>query len=641
MPGELPSLESLFDAAPDAMILVDGSGRIVQVNDEVERMFGWRRDELVGQPIETLVPSRARASHGLVRSAYVAAPRRRGMGSGMDLRGVRKDGSEISVEIGLSPIERGETGRFVLAAVRDTSERKAAERRAQVSLERLVSALESMKEAFAIFDHDDRLVLCNSAYRTDLVPSLGGAAVGAHYEELLKEIVGQLEAAPGSPEELLSRLLAYHREPVGALDVVTRDARHLRIQERSTPERGRIVTIADLTEDVRRQRELRAAREAADSANAAKSDLLRSMSHELRTPLNAVLGFAQLLQRDRALSDRSQRRVDHVVRGGEHLLRLIDDVLDLARVESGAIPLSCEPVLVREVLEDVCSTLGPLADKRGIEVSIDAIAAEVAVRADRTRLRQIVLNYGSNAIKYGREQGCVRLAARPLEAEEAIRLSVVDDGPGIAPERQGRLFQAFYRAGQETGSIEGTGIGLALSQRLAEMMGGSVGFSSTPGAGSEFWVQLPRASAARVAEPSRAPREVRTVGPTRSILYVEDNPANLIFMEEVVGELAGVELMTAPTGELGLELARVHKPALVILDINLPGMSGFEVSRRLREDPTTAAIPVIALSASAMESDVRRAEAAGLAHYLTKPVRIDRLLEVISELLPGLLEREA
>lgn len=269
-------------------------------------------------------------------------------------------------------------------------------------------------------------------------------------------------------------------------------------------------------------------------------------------------------------------------------------------------------------------------------LAAEPVPAELVVLADRTRLRQIVLNFGSNAIKYGRERGHVVLRAVRTGAS-SCRITVSDDGPGIAADRQERLFQAFYRAGQETGSIEGTGIGLALSRRLAEMMSGTVGFQSTEDRGSDFWVELPLAPPAEPpASPTPEPmvRDLSSAGPSHLVLYVEDNPANVAFMQELFEGLPRLELMTAPTGELGFELARVHRPALVILDINLPGISGYEVLRRLHADPATSHVPVIALSASAMDRDLKRAEQAGFARYLTKPVRVDLLTDALAQLLP-------
>jgi PAS domain S-box-containing protein len=641
LPGASLPFRELVDAAPDGLIVCDGGGRIVLVNAETERMFKYERGELVGMSIDVLVPDGARAQHATHVARYAGTPRVRPMGIGLELVGRCKDGSEVPIEISLSPI-RTEAGLLVTAGIRDVSERRRLERAAKRASAYLVSAVDAVNDAFALFDEGDRVVLVNSAARQLLDPGGAGAIVGVPFEELLDRALraGVFDFSDSSREALHARWLAYHRAPAGALEVRTGSGRYLRVSEHKTAEHGTVATIADVTDDVLRAEELSRAREHAEAASQAKSDFLSSMSHELRTPLNAILGFAQLLERDRRqpLSDRQLERLSHVLRGGEHLLRLIDDVLDLSRIETGRLAMSAEPVTVRSVLDEVITTLEPMAARAQIQIAPIEISGELpSVVADRTRLAQVLMNFGSNAIKYGVPGG--RMTLRAQQRGATARISVIDDGIGIPDDRKSQIFEPFQRAGQETGPIEGTGIGLTISKRLAELMRGTVGFTSAVGAGSEFWIDLPlqrRASDELAHDGGEHPHEspLATGEPHRhKIIYIEDNPSNLAFMRELMADLASVELLTAPTAEIGLPLVLAHRPDAVILDINLPGMSGLDAMRRLREWPETRDIPVIALSAAALARDTQRGIDAGFYRYLTKPVRVDELTAALEQIL--------
>jgi len=633
-PESLP-FRQLVDAAPDGMVVVDQGGAIVLVNVETERMFGYARDELIGQPIHLLVPERLRARHPEHVKSYHATPRLRPMGSGLELYGHRRDGTEFPVEISLSPIQHA-SERLVVAGIRDVTDRRQIEREAKRANAYLVSAVDAIQDAFALYDEDDRIVLVNSACRQLLGSSLRGAIVGRTFEELLPEALGAgvFDFSEESRDTLQQRWLAYHRAPVGTLDVRTGRGRYLRVVERKTPEHGTVSLMMDVTDDVLREAELR-------TASAAKSEFLSSMSHELRTPLNAVLGFAQLLERDRKqpLSERQQERLQHVLRGGEHLLRLIDDVLDLARIEAGRVTISCEPVVLRDVLAEVATTLEPMAARAQITLEVAPLSVDLPrVVADRTRLAQILMNFGSNAIKYGKPGGHATFAV--TAAKTSMRITVIDDGIGIPADKRAKLFEPFQRAGQETGPIEGTGIGLVISKRLAGLMYGSVGFSSEAGQGSRFWVEVPThhvqvADLTKEATVAPVASALAAGGARHKVVYVEDNPSNIAFMRELVEDLASVELLTAPTAEIGLPLIRAHRPAVVIMDINLPGMSGFDAAKQLLEWPETAGIPIVGLSAAALVKDTARGKDAGFYRYLTKPVKVAELTAVLEELLVG------
>ena len=498
----------LLEAAPDAMVILDRQSRITLVNAQAERLFGWERRDLIGQPIEALIPERLRARHPAMVAEFARAPQNRPMGANLDLWGLRRDGSEFPVEVSLSPL-RTEGGLFVSSAIRDITERKKAE--------------------------------------AELIDS----------------------------------------------------------------------------------------RKAAESANRAKSEFLSSMSHELRTPLNALIGFAQMLEldRDRNLTDRQREYVAYLRRAGDHLLELVNEVLDLAGIEAGRLRLTIEQIALREMVEQVGRIMSPIAERSKIAFSVHVPEGIPDIRADELRLRQVLINLVSNAVKYNRAGGAVRLDVE-RGAGDRVRILVTDTGLGIAPELQKDLFQPFQRLGAERSDIEGTGIGLTLSRKLIEAMNGNIGFESQPGRGSTFWIDLPvdaLLQAPSAAAPGSGETRARAGG--YSLLYVEDNPTNLRLMEHLLSTLSDVAMLSAPTPQLGLDLAVAHRPDVIVLDINLPGMSGFELLSRLQANPATRDIPVLALTAAAFPRDAKKGLAAGFFRYITKPLDVKIFLAAIDDAL--------
>lgn len=535
-----------------------------------------------------------------------------------------------------------------------------AARNAAVEAEaRLKDAIENISEAFILFDKQQNLVLCNTRFKDFYEYSDEDIRAGISYNRLIeldieRGVVPAVDHFGRSYHDLRS---AYNWDTSGSIEVALTDGRHLLIRERPTHAGGRVGIQTDITEIKRAERELRRARDElehrveerthelqaatteAKKANRAKSEFLSRMSHELRTPLNGILGFAQLLLMDQRhpLSDKQSEYIEHVLKAGNLLLELINEVLDLAKIESGRISLSIENIDPSNVVNECVDMIDAYASEQNISIQRTGNdSPQKYVIGDFTRLKQVLSNLLSNAIKYNVANGKVVLDSS--EGPQGFwRYTVTDTGYGIEEGNQDQLFQPFNRLNAENTDIEGTGIGLTITKHLIEIMGGEIGVNSKLGEGSTFWVDIPLSDETIVRDAPELNLEIshlpKRIDGTNSILYVEDNPANMRLMRELITQLPRTDFIEAGTAEEGLELIKHSKPDLVLMDINLPGMDGFEAFEVMRDDPNMSDIPVIALTANAMPREVEKGRELGFKAYLTKPIDVASTLAEITRVL--------
>lgn len=613
-------LTSLIEAAPDAFIVVGASGLIQFVNQQTENLFGYPRIELIGKPIEMLVPDRARGKHPDLRGSYGDRPAARPM-RGRNLSGRRKDGTEFSVDISLTPLDTPQ-GLLVAAAVRDATERKEAEARFE-------SLLEAAPDAIVVADDHGIITVANHR-ATDLFGYSRDELIGHPVEMLVPK--RNRDAHPDLRQGYVSHPAV---RPMGAglqLWALRKDGSSFPVDISLSPletPAGILVSAAvrDITDRLAAEEALRAAKEEAEQASMAKSEFLSRMSHELRTPLTAILGFTELLQLGGMPTDQRDLFVDRTHRAGQHLLSLINDVLDISRVEAGSLALSIEAADAAQLVEEATELIAPMAESR--RIAIANTAHEAAVMADTGRLRQVLLNLLSNAVKYNRESGSIAISSKADDG--FVSITVSDTGPGIAARDLPRLFQPFERLGVQTGEIEGTGIGLAISRGLMDLMGGTIDVTSAVGEGTRFTIRLPAAD-----RPELVPTKVGSAavtGHTATVLYIEDNTSNTALVESALSLRPHIRFISAVQGQLGLELAREHRPDLVLLDLHLPDMSGEAVLAGLKGDERTASTPVIVVSADATKNRIRDLLAAGARDYITKPLVIKDFLTSVDNAL--------
>jgi PAS domain S-box-containing protein len=632
-------LEMVVVNANDAIVIteaepIDEPGpRILYVNKAFTRMSGHSLEDVIGKTPRILQgPDTDRAARAKIRAAL-----EKWRPVMVELVNYRNDGMPFWVELSIVPVAN-EKGWFThwVSIQRDMTERKRADEAIRAAEERYRLLAENSLDLIGLLDLQGTVIYASPSHyhvlgygETELEShsifnvihaddtARAGAAVGALMNSGQSQKV-ELRLARKSGEWL---------EVEAILSLVPSDGDN---------EKRILLSARDITARKQVEGRLQAAKAEAERANLAKSEFLSRMSHELRTPMNAILGFAQLLEMDE-LNTEQHQGIEQILKGGRHLLELINEVLDIARIEARQLSVSPEPVSVAEVALETLDLVRPLAAERGIRFENSISPTGCHVTADRQRLKQVMLNLLSNAVKYNREGGMVRLSCKPV-ADGKARFEVSDTGTGIAPQNIDKLFMPFERLNAEGSGIEGTGIGLSISQRLVELMSGDIGVQSIENQGSTFWVELPQAedlleiferteNAAPIAD------ETFADGAARTILYIEDNLSNLRLIERILVRHAQTRLLSAMDGRRGLEMAREHRPDLILLDLHLPDIQGDEVLQRLRAETGTREIPVVILSADATQRQIDRLYAAGAVGYLTKPLDVGRFLHVVEETL--------
>jgi PAS domain S-box-containing protein len=630
---------TLIEWTPQA-INVQRDGKLIYVNPAAIRLMGARSaQELVGKPVIEFIHPDFRALmqqrvQDMVDSGEAVAL--------TEMKFLRLDGTPIDVETqGTSIVYDRESAIHI--AWRDITERK----RVQVLLAKTLRELNDVNLAIdahaivAMTDTQGKITYVNDKF----------CEISKFARE---ELIGQDHRIVNSgfhSKDFIRGIWQTIRQGrvwQGEIKNKAKDGSFYWVDTTIVPRLGDdgkpvqyIAIRADMTERQRLDQklqqtnlELEYATSVAEKANRAKSEFLSSMSHELRSPLNAILGFTQLLESGSPPPSPTQKvKIDQILRAGWYLLELIDEILDLALIESGKLSLSMESISLAEVLQDCHGMIEPQAQKSGISLNFPQFDGPCFVHGDKTRLKQVIVNLLSNAIKYNRVGGAVEVTCHATGAG-LIRINVKDGGEGLLPEKIAQLFQPFNRLGQESGSVQGTGIGLVVCKRLTELMGGQIGVHSTRHVGSVFWIELALGSAQQFARPSagsaigyRAPAQ--SVASQRTLLYVEDNPANMELVAQLMERRPGVHLLTAGDAMQAIAMARSEQPQVILMDINLPDISGIEALKILRDDPLTAHIPVLALSANAMSHDIGNGLAAGFFRYITKPIKIDPFMEAL------------
>lgn len=641
---------AILNSANFSSIATDEKGVIQLFNVGAERMLGYAAAEVVDQitPADISDPQEviARAvalslelgtqiKPGFDALAFKAS---RGIEDIYELTYIRKDGSRFPAIVSVTALRDHQSAVIgYLLIGTDNSARKHVEERLRWTEESFRLMVESVSDyAIVMLDPEGLVVSWNT----------GAERIKGFHAD---EIVGR-HFAMFYPRD--SVLLG---KPQRDLDLAAASGRHedegwrvrkdgsmfwanvvfTSIRDQAGSLRGFAKLTRDLTERNQVEAALTGAKAAAEKANLAKSEFLSSMSHELRSPLNAILGFAQLMESDEPPPTPAQNEsIGQILNAGWYLLELINEILDLAIIESGRLSMSLEPVSLNAVMLECKSIIEPLAQKRGIRMTFPAGDIPFSVKADRTRLKQILINLLSNAVKYNTAGGSVVVDCCGPATPGHVRITITDSGAGLPPEKTAQLFQPFNRLGQEAGGEEGTGIGLVVSKRLIELMEGVIGVESTVGVGSSFWVELVSAAPlplpvpVEMTQPS-APQLTAGTG-MRTLLYVEDNPANLKLVERLVARRADLRLLSAVDGNRGVELARACLPDVILMDINLPGISGIDALRILHDDRGTAHIPVIAVSANAIPRDIERGLEAGFFRYLTKPIKVTEFMEALT-----------